>query len=760
VSARGRRNNSVRLRGVVQSPPPEAAPAPQGRAAAVPLRRRVLLLVAVGILPLALSAGAALFAVARMQQASAERTARDVTRALATAVDAELRRSISVVETLATSPTLDAPDLPAFYERARRVVAFQRSWLAIVLADRGGHVVARTDAPPGAALSPAPEPDVLEAAVTRRKAVVGNLAPGAPDWPSFAIYVPVVRQGETRFVAIALVQPEAIVRILTRQHVPPDWVISVFDRRGLRVARSRRHDEYLGTPAAPTLAALMKSQGDEGWGPTFALEGDPIYTAYSLLPNIGWSVATGIPAEMVHAAARRSAIALLGGLLLSLTIGAAAAFRIARGITQPMAALQRAAAAFGGGEAVDVPATRIDEIRRVGEALAAAAAERAGAEAEREALLRREQEARAAAERASRAKDEFLAMLGHELRNPLSAISNAVAVLEHADDEATRRRTWSIVARQTAHLVRLIGDLLDVSRAATGKIVLERRRLDLAATVEHALRSLELAGRLRGRRLATELAPAWVDADPTRLEQIVVNLVGNAVKFTRPDAEIRVAVKTDGGTAELTVADDGAGMTADLAARVFEPFTQGAQSIDRADGGLGIGLTLVRRLAEVHGGAAEIESAGPGRGTTVRVRLPAATAPARASEASRRAAPASGAARDILIVEDNEDARDSLREILELRGHRVRVAGDGPAGVEAAEREMPEVALIDIGLPGLDGYEVARRIRAAGNCRRPLLLAITGYGLPEDRERALAAGFDGHLVKPVDVAALETLLAG
>lgn len=712
---------------------------------------------AVGILPIALSASVGLAALIRLQQAQNERVGRELTRALATAVDAELRRSISVIETLGTSPTLDDGDLVAFRPRAERVAAMQTTWLAIVLARTDGTPILRTgalgDTPP-----PLPEPEMLQQAVRTQTAVVGGLAPGAADWPSFGVYVPVLRDGAVRYVAVALVRPDAMLDILTRQRVPEDWVISVFDRRGLRVARSRKHAENLGTPGAPTLVALMAQPANEGWGPTTALEGDPVYAAYSRLPDQQWSVATGVPTYIVDAAARRSALAMVAGLLASLLIGGAAAFGIGRGITVPMDALRVAASALGRGAPFQPPTSQIDEIRRVGDALAIAADDRARGEAERDALLQRAQEARRVAEQANRAKDEFLAMLGHELRNPLGAISNAVTLLERPDaPDAAKRRMWPIVTRQTAHLLRLMDDLLDAGRAITGKIELERHSLDLAATVRQALRTVELAGRFGARNLVADLQPVWADADPTRIEQIVSNLVGNAIKFTAPDGTITVTVTRDGDAAELRVADDGIGMTPDLVARVFDLFVQGEQPLDRTEGGLGIGLTLVRRLAELHDGTATVTSVGPGRGTVVCVRLPAQAAPEAHVPAAIVPTGATGTGRDVLIVEDNDDARESLSMLLELNGHRVRTAADGRAGLAAFASAAPEVALIDVGLPGIDGYEVARRIRAVPG-PRILLLALTGYGLPEDRDRALAAGFDAHLVKPVDPDALEALL--
>jgi signal transduction histidine kinase len=725
----------------------------------VRLRRRLFLLAAAGIVPVAAASGIALYALAQQQRAQAERAAVELARALGTAVDAELRRSVSVLEALATSPLLDNGNMKDYYALARRVVATRPLWMAVNVADPSGKVLLNTQFPFGAALAPIVDKESFDRTVAGRKAVVGDLAKGPAGNTAFTVRSPVMRDGGLRYVLTAVVKPEAIVEILNRQHVHDDWVISVFDAKGLRVARSRAHRENLGTPAAPSLQKLMATGAAQGSGSTFALEGDRILTAYVRLDGIGWSVATGIPLSLVNAGVLRSILTYGGGIALSILLGGLAALFIARGIGRPIADLRDAAQALGRGARPSLPETKILEIREAANALGAAHAERAHGEAEREQLLIGEQAARAAAERANRAKDEFLAMLGHELRNPLSAISNAARLLEHprADAQAVLHAR-QIIGRQVDHLARMTDDLLDAGRAITGKIALQRRPIDLAAAAAATLATVK--PRMERHRVVQALQPAWVDADPTRLEQIITNLLVNAVKYTPPEGTIRITVRKEGDQAVLRVADDGIGMSAELAARAFDLFVQGDPGIDRSRGGLGIGLTLVRRLAELHGGSAEAASAGMDRGSEFTVRLPA-IARAEAGEQAPQSAPAVRP-RDILIVEDNDDARETLRKLLEFAGHRVRVAPDGEAGLHTALSEEVDVVLLDIGLPKMDGYEVARRITDAhhGNGRRrPLLVALTGYGLAEDRQRAFEAGFDAHLVKPMDEAEFDKLLS-
>jgi CheY-like chemotaxis protein/two-component sensor histidine kinase len=334
---------------------------------------------------------------------------------------------------------------------------------------------------------------------------------------------------------------------------------------------------------------------------------------------------------------------------------------------------------------------------------------------------------------------------------------NAVRLLEHPNaGTVDADRSRGIIRRQAEHLARLTDDLLDSGRAIMGKIVLELRAVDLAAAATQTLATLRSSGHLAQHHVTDDLRPAWVRADATRIEQIIANLLMNAIKYTPAGGSITITVGREGGDAVLRVVDTGIGIRPELLERIFEPFMQAESGLDRSAGGLGLGLTLVRQLAALHGGSVRAESDGPGRGSKLTVRLPAIEAPL---DAPRTAVDRPAPARDILIVEDNVDARETLRQLLELQGHRVRVAADGAAAIVAVQAAAPDVALIDVGLPGMDGYEVARRIRADAN-RHVVLIALTGYGLAEDRRRSTAAGFDLHLVKPLDGEKLESALRG
>ncbi len=366
-------------------------------------------------------------------------------------------------------------------------------------------------------------------------------------------------------------------------------------------------------------------------------------------------------------------------------------------------------------------------------------------------------EALAEQARAVQHRDQFLAMLGHELRNPLSAIQLAVEAARSAGDE---RRMDHVVRRQTAHLTRLVDDLLDVSRVTSGKLVLHRQPADLREVVERGIASFE--GEIRARKLALQLElpdhPVPVEIDVIRLEQVLANLVTNAIKYTPPGGHLRVSLTTEDGGATLSVADSGVGVDEDMLDRIFDLFAQVGATLERSRGGLGIGLTLVRRILELHGGSVEAQSPGLGQGTTFTARLPLVEADAAAILAAPPAEPPPRASAPIVLVEDHDDSRELLRDILQTYGHRVTATASGSAGVQAALDERPEVMIIDIGLPELDGYSVARRVREAlgGDV---YLIALTGYGQPDDRRRAAEAGFDVHVTKPVDSSILLDLLA-
>lgn len=366
---------------------------------------------------------------------------------------------------------------------------------------------------------------------------------------------------------------------------------------------------------------------------------------------------------------------------------------------------------------------------------------------------------------ADRRKDEFLAMLAHELRNPLAPIRNAVEILK-LRSSGDPQLAWprDVIDRQVHHLTRLVDDLLDVSRITRGRIELDKEILDLVTVVGRAVEASRPLIDARKQHLAISLPSETLrlEGDVTRLGQVLSNLLHNASKYTEEGGHIWLDAWCEGAEVVLRVRDDGIGIAPDVLPYVFELFTQSERTLDRAQGGLGIGLTVVRRLVEMHGGRVEAASAGTGRGSTFTVRLPLVLTPEDEEQPSVSEPPAMARtpehARRILVVDDNVDAAESMALLLQLGGHAVRTAHDGPSGVHAAQEFAPDAVLLDIGLPGMNGYEVAQQMRRDARLRDTILIAVTGYGSSEDRARALEAGFDHHLTKPVEPEALDALI--
>jgi PAS domain S-box-containing protein len=358
-----------------------------------------------------------------------------------------------------------------------------------------------------------------------------------------------------------------------------------------------------------------------------------------------------------------------------------------------------------------------------------------------------------------RRKDEFLAMLSHELRNPLAAVRNAVAIASL--DETHRAHALEIARRQVEQLGRLIDDLLDVARITQGRITLRKERLYLASIIERAIESTRSFIESRGLYLTVSLGPEpiRVEADPARLEQVFVNLLTNAAKYTDAGGRINLVATRRGDEAVVRICDTGIGIAPETLPHLWDLFTQGDQALNRPQGGLGIGLTIARRLIEQHGARIEAFSEGLGKGAEFVVSFPALPPLSEEAVPAPPSAPIPQCSTRIIIVEDNPDAADSLMMLLELLGHRVRVVHDGVAALNAARANLPDVMLVDIGLPGMDGHEVARRMRRDPALKDIVLVALTGYGREEDKQQALAAGFDYHLVKPVDPDALHGLVA-
>jgi signal transduction histidine kinase len=711
------------------------------------LRSSLILLTLATVLPVALF-GVILSAVlVERDRTTFRRGAEARTLATTGAVDVAVRGAMATVQSLAYSPSLDDGDLEYFRDSAARLLASQPDWANIDLALPSGQRMVDLLLSPGQAAPSLAGDEALTRLVATGRPQVGGITPGtlSGQWV-IPVRVPVFRQGQLRYVLSAVLRPEAIANVLQTQRLPEDWEAKVIDGNKRIVASTPHADVIVGQPAEESLGTAPS-----GWMRHRTPQGVLVYTPYQRSELTGWVSAMVIPAEVVDGGEKRVAwlLAFAGLGAIGLAIGLA--LIIGRRIARPIAALAAATGAIGRGEPVQVPDQPApDEVRSLARALRAAAL----AMREREQLIEREKEALHAADRA---KDEFLAMLSHELRNPLAALTTAAHVLRMAPaDAAATAKARSVIDRQAHHMSRMVEDLLDISRFAMGKVVLERRNFDLTEVVPNVVQMLRAAGWAAVERVSFDLSPVWINADSSRIEQIVANLLHNALKFTPDGKAIRMTVRQEGSQALLQVADEGEGLEPELLKQVFVPFVQGRRALERGAAGLGLGLPLVKNLAELHGGTVTAASDGPGRGAVFTVRLPAVPAGARKPEVLH---PERRRSRRVLIIEDNDDAREMLHTALSLSGHQVSEARDGAAGIEIAAREQPDVALIDIGLPDIDGYEVARRLRAMTTRRRMTLVALTGYGQPADRERAFKAGFDVHLTKPVPPEQLKQALA-
>jgi len=717
------------------------------------LRTRLFLLVSGTVVPLVALALVLGGLLVNHERETFRRGAMDRNRAFMSAVDAEIHGHVTTLQALSAFRSIAAKDLPAIHDAARRVLATQPNWEELMLSAPDGRKLVDGTHAYGEPLAPDPDLVSLLLAVNKRAPVAGSIVyrPQAGKY-GVDVRLPIIRDGSVVYVLTAVVDPLQFQRLIEAQDLPHGWVSGLVDRTGHFIARV---PALSGSELASESFLNEASRGLEGWYRGFTKEGRDTFTGYRTSEESGWTVGLGIPAPIVLAAARRALWVLVIGTAIALAAAFAFAWWMSRRITAPIAALAADARALGRG--ADAPpaaeASAIEEVRDVATALHEAGA----AVRERETLREREQ---AALKAADRAKDEFLAMLGHELRNPLSAISTAARVINAAAPGSPMdRQARAIVERQSRQMTRLIEDLLDISRLTMGKVRLRTERFDLAQLAENLVQTWKDSARISAARVSLTTAPVWIDADRARIEQVLANLLDNANKFTPADKAIVVAVRAEGDGALLEVSDEGDGIAADMLERIFELFVQGPQGPERRDGGLGLGLALVRRLVQMHGGTIEAKSAGPGLGSTFSVRLPASAAPGTRVERADAGPGAQRRALRVFLVEDNADSRDMVQAVLELAGHEVHPFASGDAVVAEARRRMPDAIVLDIGLPGVDGYEVARRVRADPATRSATLVALTGYGLAEDERRAHEAGFDVHFTKPVDPEGLLKALA-
>ncbi|MES2980444.1 MAG: ATP-binding protein [Pseudomonadota bacterium] len=718
------------------------------------LKSRLFVLVAVGLLPLALMAILSLNYVIERQRHDAQRSALELSRALGTAIDAELRSTVQMLQTLSSSEALESLDFERFYRSARRL-AQQQSWRVVILTDDAGRTLLRTNAPYGTSEWQTVEAASLAEAFETRRPTLGKTVgvPGKTTGPAFGVRYP-FQMGGRWYVLSAVLTNDIILNVVRRQALPADWVVSVLDRDYGRVARS---PPTKAPGISATLQATLNEGKPEGMARNTTVEGGGTHVGYSRLKEWGWTVVVGIPFSQISEAAFAPLASIAGGLLASLVLSFYLGRFFGGKVTEPIERLKQAADQLGQGEPVKVGKLDIDELDQVARALEHASQEReaytwriAEVQAEREGLLRQVTQGLERAEEAGRAKDEFLAVLGHELRNPLAPISMAVELMAIKGDVATVNER-AAVTRQVKHMTRLVDDLLDIARITRKQLVMRSERVRLVAVVQGVLESVAASTGLRHIEFhgAEAADHAWVLGDEARLTQVFMNLIGNAIKFTELTGRIVVSVSVDAGHADVVISDDGVGMPQEVLKDAFRPFFQERQGSDRAGGGLGLGLAIVDSIVQMHGGEVSAWSAGKNQGSRLAVRLPLTAGPVLPTDLQTTREQQAACAK-IFIVDDNEDAANITAEFLQCGGFEVKVAYHPNQALDMLANFVPDLAVLDIGLPGMTGYDLAVLWRAHPNGRASRLVALTGYAQADDIARAKAAGFDAHLAKPVD----------
>jgi signal transduction histidine kinase/ActR/RegA family two-component response regulator len=727
-----------------------------------PLRWHLVRLVLGALLPVVLFSCGLFLYLAHAERKASERRVLTSARSLAEAFDSETAGSLRTLQALAASSWLDTEDLRGFREQCERVLQTQHGWLTLSLVSPDGVPLLNTSVPPGEPMPPVAEPESLARVRETLRPTVGNLAVGQGPRNQLAVplRVPVVRDGKLRYVLTAVLSADALNEVVARQASDDvEWTRTLVDTHGVVAARTRDPARFVGQSA--TASFLQRTRAArEGVHADHSMEGEPVYAAFSHTAS-GWTATVVSPRHVLDAPVQRSLLA--GGLLgvAMLLLSAAGAWALSRRIGRSITDAADAADALASGAPVRVDASDVRELARLNEALVRSGQLLEAQDREREAHLEVAEAARAEAIAATQAKDAFLAMLGHELRNPLAPIVSSMEVLRLRGLAQTPEH--EVIRRQLSHVVRLVDDLLDLARIVRGQMSLHRSPLELSTVVDRALEAVTplLEQRRHGLDVAVPAEGLPVLGDADRLTQVVTNLLTNAAKYTPPGGRLQVRAESGAGEVILTVTDNGEGIPPELAERIFAPFVQGPRSLDRGAGGLGIGLALVRSVVTAHGGRVGVHSDGPGQGSTFTVWLPRHAAPLEAPAgpaplprpAAKRAAPLR-----VLVVDDNVDAAEALTDLLEMSGYTVAMAHDHRQALQRLDGFTPDVAILDIGLPEVDGHGLAALIRERLGDASPTFAALTGYGQHEDRARSEAAGFQRHFVKPVELAELVTFL--
>jgi signal transduction histidine kinase/ActR/RegA family two-component response regulator len=728
---------------------------PVGRS--YPLRTLLQLLMLVSMLPTLVLAALMVRNAADENRANIQRRVLESARDLAGDLEERLLVGTRTLSALAESDLLTRGDLEGFRSEAARHQSVNPEWLRVLLTSPQGHHLFSTGVS-GQEAGQEALPEVSDGGsllevVEKRQPVVGHLRPGPNGRLAFALRVPVVRDGAVTAVLSAVITPQGLTDALKMASGSDEWVRVLVNGDNVIVARTREPQEFVGLAASPEFLARIGSL-EEGVVDSTTLEGALVYSAISRNRATGWMAVVAVPRSVVEAQFFQSLtlLGIVGALLLG--VGGLGSYFIARWIGRDISMVSEAAAGLVEGRPLSMSQPRVDEVRRLADALEHSAALIKTREQERDERVSRADAARAEAEATTRARDEFLAMLGHELRNPLAPVLNALH-LARAQDGVIGPRERDVIERQVRHMARLVDDLLDVSRLRRGAVALREEMVDLRAVADEALEMTRPLFEDNDQHLSIAIPTGLqLMGDDDRIAQVLTNLLSNAAKYTPRGGMVSLSAREDGHDILIQCADNGIGIGADLLPHLFDPFVQGARSIDRRQGGLGLGLAVARTLVELHGGTISVRSDGPGLGSVFDVRFPTRLAVSTEPPAPRPVLATSRPAIRVLVVEDHDDVRDMLVRVLTMGGVETRGVGTASAAMRVVVDWQPAVAVLDIGLPDMDGFELARALRARDLGRTLHLVALTGYGGETYAEEARAAGFDEFLVKPLGVDAL------
>ncbi|MEC4718232.1 ATP-binding protein [Noviherbaspirillum sp. CPCC 100848] len=725
------------------------------------VRSHLGLLVLAVLLPVVLFSAVVLNFLIAAEREAVLRGMQEAARATVLVMDREMAAAMAVAQSLGTSRTLAKGDFEDFYQQAKTANA--GSMVNLALIDESGHQLLNTAAPFGAVIPPPTDitkERVRNVFANKKPSYTSLLKGRATKKYVVAAEFPVQINDGRRFLINQWMFSSHLNDLIPSQNIPKTWVISVFDREGITIARNARTDEYVGNPPMEKQRDMIVS-GFEGISQGYIRDGIKVYGAWTRSPVTGWTVGVGVPAAEIQYAAVRSVALTAVGFIVAILFAVTGAILFSRRLVGAIEKASRSAGLLGQRQVPPIEDLRVAEMNQLQMALHKAGNLLLQSETARVRHLEEAEQARAVAEKAqavaeeqNKAKDDFLAMLGHELRNPLAAISSGVTLLNMPNVDAERSmKAKGIIARQTNHLSHLVDELLDAHRILSGKITLTKTAIDLQAAVQSCLSAFEARGATSAHHMRVELSPAIIEADATRLEQMISNLIENALKYTQEGGSIKVSVKAQEGLAIFAVEDTGVGIPPELLSRAVEVFVQG-KVINRSKGGLGIGLAVVNSLAKQHGATLVAESPGINQGSVFSIRFPLAEQSSVHPDAPKSVQRSK--AGKIIVIEDNRDVREMMCAMLGEYGFEIISAENGQSGIENAYANLPDVALVDIDLPDMSGYEVASQLRKDLRTAKMRLVAITGYGQPSDREKALTSGFDLHLKKPV---VIEDLIA-